>query len=269
MHATERKNVLSHPRRNLPTKTRIPLICIGERNSNNGRPALKHLEREGFGVSTFPMASDVIPRLGPLHPSLIIIETPLAGGSALDLCRDIRWVNAFAGTPVIFLAANPTEEERVLALEAGADDYMAESWSGREVVARVRAVMRRFARQVPQSWTAHISTPFLHSLAGTVSPTISTGEIEIDPTAMKISVRGTEIAATGLEFRFLYYLVQNQDRVFTREQLLAAVWGSQHVEMRSVDACVRRLRRKIERDPSNPTCLRAFRGAGYYLQAVA
>ncbi|MGB0108020.1 MAG: winged helix-turn-helix domain-containing protein [Terriglobales bacterium] len=85
---------------------------------------------------------------------------------------------------------------------------------------------------------------------------------------MRISVRGTEIETTSLEFRLLYYLAQNQDWVFTREQLLDAVWGRYYVEPRSVDACVRRLRRKIERDPSNPSCLRTIRGAGYSLQAA-
>jgi two-component system phosphate regulon response regulator PhoB len=200
-----------------------------------------------------------------LHPSLIVIETPLARASALELCRGIRWVNALSSTPMIFLAPNATEEARVLALEAGADDYLADSSSGREVVARVRALMRRFAWRVPHSVTAHISPPFLHFLVGAAGPTIRTGDIEIDPTAMKITVRGREIVTTSLEFRFLYYLVQHQDRVFTREQLLDAVWGSQFVERRSVDACVRRVRRKIEPNPLNPTYLRTIRGAGYSL----
>ena len=103
------------------------------------------------------------------------------------------------------------------------------------------------------------------SLAGTLNPALRTGEIEIDPTAMKVSVRGSEVVTTDLEFRFLHYLVQNQARVFTREQLLDAIWGSQYVESRSVDACVRRLRRKIELDPKNPGHLKTIRGAGYSL----
>jgi DNA-binding response OmpR family regulator len=86
---------------------------------------------------------------------------------------------------------------------------------------------------------------------------------------MKISVRGTEIVTTALEFRLLYYLVHNQARVFSRDQLLDAVWGTQFVELRSVDACVRRLRRKIEPDPLRPMYLKTIRGAGYCLQAAA
>jgi two-component system response regulator MtrA len=97
-------------------------------------------------------------------------------------------------------------------------------------------------------------------------PTISIGDLEIDPTAMKISVRGTEIVTTNLEFRLLYYLVHHQARVFTRDQLLDVVWGTQNVELRSVDACIRRLRRKIEADPLRPIYLKTVRGAGYSLQ---
>jgi two-component system response regulator MtrA len=95
------------------------------------------------------------------------------------------------------------------------------------------------------------------------------GEIEIDPTAMTISVRGSQIVTTNLEFRLLYYLVHNQKRVFSRDQLLDVVWGAQNVELRSVDACVRRLRRKIETNPLRPIYLRTVRGAGYSLQIAS
>jgi DNA-binding response OmpR family regulator len=98
---------------------------------------------------------------------------------------------------------------------------------------------------------------------------MKTGDIEIDPATMTISVRGAEIVTTNLEFRLLYYLAHNQARVFTRDQLLEAVWGPQNnVELRSVDACIRRLRRKIEPDPLRPTYLKTIWGAGYCLQAA-
>ena len=96
-------------------------------------------------------------------------------------------------------------------------------------------------------------------------PTIGIGDIEIDPSSMKVLVRGREVLTTHLEFRLLYYLVHNQSRVFSRGQLLDAVWGTQYVELRCVDACVRRLRHKIEPDPLRPTYLRTVRGAGYRL----
>ncbi|MCU1296267.1 MAG: response regulator with CheY-like receiver domain and winged-helix DNA-binding domain, partial [Acidobacteriaceae bacterium] len=141
--------------------------------------------------------------------------------------------------------------------------------SGREVVARVRAVMRRVARREHHDWVPHTFPLFPYPSIGTPGPTMRMGDLEIDPTAMTISVRGNEIVTTSLEFRLLYYLVHNQARVFTRDQLLDVVWGSQNVELRSVDACVRRLRRKIEADPLRPVYLRTVRGAGYFLQGSA
>src|SRR5260370_17184960 len=194
------------------------------------------------------MGTDVIERVEQLHPSLVIIGITMSRGRALELCRGIRWVHTLARTPLILLAASPSEEERVLGLESGADDYIAESSSGREVVARVRAVMRRFARQEPHSRLSHISPPLLQSLVGALSAPIRTGDIEIDTTAMRISVRGSEI-----EFRFLYYLAQNQARVFTREQLLDAVWGRQYVELRPVDPYLPPLPPNTEPAPFRPT----------------
>jgi len=248
-------------------RTPVPLVFISDHESGIGKLIVEHLGHEGFGIRTLPLATDTIQRLDKLHPALVIMA--VSKEPALALCHAVRWAESLAQTPLVLLAANPSEEERILCLESGADDYIAGSSSGREVVARVRAVMRRFARQQRRTWMPHISPPFLQSFVGTSSPTIRTGDIEIDPMSMKISVRGSEIVTTNLEFRFLYYLVQNQARVFTREQLLDAVWSSQYVELRSVDACVRRLRRKIERDPLHPTYLRTIRGAGYSLLVSA
>lgn len=245
----------------------MQLLCmIMERESTVGRLAAAYLQQEGFGVRTLPMATDVIPRVEQLHPSLVIIETEMARGPALGLCLAIRRTR----TPVILLSANASEEERILGLESGADDYITESSSGREIVARVRAVLRRFTRHDPHDWMPRMGPPFAHAAKGTPTPNVMTGDIEVDPTAMKISVRGSEVATTNLEFRLLYYLVHNQARVFSRDQLLDAVWGTQNnVELRSVDACVRRLRHKIEPDPVRPTYLKTVRGAGYRLQVAA
>jgi DNA-binding response OmpR family regulator len=246
-----------------------PLVFITERESSAGRIALENLGREGFSVRMFSMTTDMIQRAAQLYPSVIIIESTMSRKGALEICRGIRGIQSLARTPVILLAANASDEERVLGLESGADDYILESSSGREIVALVHAVMRRFARQKLHSGATHLSPPFLHSVVGTLSPTIRRGDIEIDTTSMRISVRGNEIVTTNLEFRLLYYLVHNQARVFTRDQLLDAVWGTQYVELRSVDACVRRLRRKIEPDPLRPTYLKTIRGAGYTLHVAA
>jgi DNA-binding response OmpR family regulator len=252
----------------LQTDTNIRLLyLIAERESNIGRLAVDHLESEGFTVRTFSMetAPSVIKRVELLRPSLVILETAMSKQPELGLCRSIRR----AGTPVILLAANASEEERILGLESGADDYITQSSTGREMVARVRAVLRRFERQQRQPSTRPTLPPFLHSSIGIPGPTMRTGDIEIDASSMKISVRGSEIVTTNLEFRLLYYLAHNQARVFTRDQLLDAVWGTKNnVELRSVDACVQRLRRKIEPDPLRPTYLRTVWGAGYCLQVA-
>ncbi len=269
MYATEKRKDFSYRDDVLQAGTRVPLIWIVERESNIGKLAVEHLEQEGFGVCTLSMGIDVIQRVKQLHPSLVIIEATRSRGRALEICRELRWVRSLARTPVVLISANASEEERVLGLESGADDYIAESSSGREVVARVRAVMRRFAREGTHSGIPLVSPAFLRSSVGMPSPMIRIGDIEIDPTAMRISVRGSDVVTTNLEFRLLYYLLHNQGRVFTREQLLDAVWGAQFVELRSVDACVRRLRRKIELEPLHPAYLKTVRGAGYCLHVQA
>jgi len=240
-----------------------PLICIAGREANFARTAL---ERGGFAVCLLAKDADLISQLAELRPSALVIETS-AVGSAVELCRSIRSVRSLASTPLLLLSARVSEEERVSGLEAGADDYIGESSTGREVVARVRALIRRFARHELLSEMPRTSSRLIHSQVGALTPAIRKGDIEIDPTAMRISVRGSEISATNLEFRLLYYLTHNEKRVFSRDQLLDAVWDTPHVELRSVDACVQRLRRKIESDPLRPLYLRTVRGAGYCLHA--
>lgn len=232
-------------------RTEMQLLClIKDRESNVGRLAADHLRQEGFGVCVLPMTTNVMQRVEQLRPPLVIIETEMLGGPAQGLCLAIRRT----GTPVILLSANASEEERILGLESGADDYITESLSGREMVARVRALLRRFTRKDRGDRMPGIRPPFAHPAIGTFTPNTMTGDIEVDVAAMRISVRGSEVATSNLEFRLLYYLMHNQARVFSRDELLDAVWGAQnHVELRSVDACVRRLRRKIEPDRVRPT----------------
>lgn len=266
MYVIERKKVFNRRGINAESRSEMPQLCIiTERESSVGKLAVAYLGQEGFAVRVLPMGDDVVQRVEHLRPTLVMIQTTMARGAALGLCLGIRR----SRIPVIFLSANASEEERILGLEAGADDYITESSSGREIVARVRAVIRRVARREANDW-ARLLPPFFDAAVGTLNPTMKTGDIEMDPGAMRILVRGSEIEATNLEFRLLYYLINNQARVFTRDQLLDAVWGAQNnVELRSVDACVRRLRRKIEPDPLRPTYLRTVRGAGYRLKVAA
>jgi DNA-binding response OmpR family regulator len=239
------------------------VVCIFERKSSLVARALDVLERENFAVRTYLISDDIIHRLKQFAPALIMIATTSVEGVALEVCQKIRRVPWLNGTPVVLLAANASEHERVLGLESGADDYITESSSSREIVARVKALIRRFGRSDLPFRTIDAIHPFVNNSWFSLSPSLKVGDIEIDASAMTIAVRGSVIAATQLEFRLLYYLLHNQGRVLSRDQLLNAVWDADFVEQRSVDACIRRLRRKIEPHPVRPTYLKTVRGAGY------
>ena len=167
------------------------------------------------------------------------------GKDGLEICRTIRQTAALSSVPVIFLTAKSSEADRVLGLELGADDYIAKPFSPRELVARIKAVLRRFERPLAPS-------------------SIKAGEIEIDPAAMTLIVRGSMFPTTATEFRLLEYFARHPGRVFSRDQLLDAVWrDTAYVTPRSVDVYVRRIREKIEPNPEEPRYLKTVRGAGY------
>jgi two-component system phosphate regulon response regulator PhoB len=203
------------------------------------------LENAGFNVRPFAAATGVLSDAEKEPPSLFLLDIMVPGGDGLDLCRRIRQTSTLAAVPVIFLTAKTSEADRVVGLELGADDYITKPFSPRELVARVRAVLRRFEQPLP---------PAL----------VKAGDIEIDSGAMALTVRGNPISTTATEFRLLDYLARHPGRVFTRDQLLDAVWrDTAFVTPRSVDVYIRRLREKIERDPENPRHLKTMRGAGY------
>ncbi len=179
----------------------------------------------------FSSGNTVIAEAEKQRPSLFILDIMVPGKDGLELCRQIRNASSLAAIPVIFLTAKSGEADRILGLELGADDYIVKPFSPRELVARVKAVLRRFERPLPP-------TP------------VTAGEIEIDPGAMTLTVRGKLITATATEFRLLDYFARHIGRVFTRDQLLDSVWrDTSYVTPRSVDVYVRRIREKIELDP--------------------
>ncbi|HLV85906.1 MAG TPA: response regulator transcription factor [Candidatus Sulfotelmatobacter sp.] len=152
--------------------------------------------------------------------------------------------------PRIVVTDGNTPELQLTALNFGADDWISRPFASRELILRVRALLQRSQRS--------------HELTG------DRAEIVIDSWAMKLSVRGNEVSTTALEFRLLEYLARHRGQVFTRDFLLDAVWGEiRFVNPRSVDACIRRIREKIESDPNNPTMLKTVRGVGYRLDARA
>jgi two-component system phosphate regulon response regulator PhoB len=209
-----------------------------------------HLEGAGFQVRLFSTANNVLAEAETQKPLLFLLDVMVPGGDGFDLCRQIRAKQAIAMTPVIFLTAKTGEPDRVLGFELGADDYISKPFSPREVVARVKAVLRRFERPLAPE-------------------VVEFEDLKIDSGAMTLTVRGESVPTTATEFRLLDYLARHPGRVFTRDQLLDAVWReTAFVTPRSVDVYVRRLREKIEKDPEQPQYLRTVRGAGYRFGAA-
>lgn len=226
------------------------LIFVVEDEISVCELAQQSLEESGYTVRTFSTA-DVIQEAENRHPSLLLIALMMPDGNGFDLCRRIRGSRILATTPVIFLIPQGSEQHRALALESGADDCVIKPFSPRELVARVQAVLRRF------------------NAAGGRYP-METADLVIDCLAMKVSVRGCEVSTTSLEFRLIEYLARHRGQVLTRDLLLDAVWGDmEFVTPRSVDACIRRVRGKIEPDRTAPTYLKTIRGVGYRLDAAA
>jgi len=222
-----------------------PSVFIVEDDGGISRLVRHHLEAAGFATTIFSNGRSVIQEAERVLPSLFVLDVMLPGIDGLELCRTIRQRPSFAATPVIFLTARSSETDRVLGLELGADDYVSKPFSPRELVARVKAVLRRF--ETPPS-----PIP------------MRVGDIEIDSSAMILTVRGKQHSTTATEFRMLEHFVRHRGRVLTRDQILDSVWGDEaYVTPRSVDVYVRRLREKIERDPESPVYLRTVRGAGY------
>jgi DNA-binding response OmpR family regulator len=221
-------------------------IFLVEDDNDISRLVRHNLETAGYRVRTFSATSHVLGEAQRERPSLFLLDIMVPGGDGLELCRQIRQAGTpVAGIPIIFLTAKTEETDRIVGLEIGADDYITKPFSPRELVARVKAVLRRSERPLPPS-------------------VINAGDLEINSSAMTLSVRGTPVVTTTTEFRLLHHLAGHSGQVFTRDQLLDAVWrDTSFVSPRSVDVYVRKLREKIERDPENPRYLRTVRGAGY------
>ena len=220
-------------------------VFVLEDEADIARLVQHHLEAAGFEVRLFYTPANLIPEAERTPPAVFLLDIMVPGGDGLDVCRRLRNHTGLSTVPIIFLTARAGENDRVLGLEQGADDYITKPFSTRELVARVKAVLRRFER--PAS-----------------SPVINFEEVVIDTGAMQLTVRGQLTTTTATEFRLLEHLARHPGRVFSRDHLLDAVWGdARFVTPRSVDVYVRRIREKIEIDPENPRYLKTVRGAGY------
>ena len=220
-------------------------IFVLEDDTDIARLVQHHLEAAGFAARLYSTPPYLIPDAERKAPALFLLDIMVPGGDGLDICRRLRNHPGLSSVPIIFLTARAGENDRVLGLEMGADDYITKPFATRELVARVKAVLRRFER--PESISV-----------------IRFEEVVIDANAMQLTVRGAVMPTTATEFRLLDYLARHPGRVFSRDHLLDAVWGdARFVTPRSVDVYVSRIREKIEADPENPRHLKTVRGAGY------
>jgi DNA-binding response OmpR family regulator len=225
------------------------VVFVVEVSSPTCRLAVRYLEQAGYFVRVFSPENAIEVALAARPSLMLIAASPENCG--LELCRSVRENAALALLPVLVVIEGAAEEDGIAAMEAGADDCLSQPLVHRELIARVQSLLRRLARRMP-------------------IPISETTDIVIDNAAMKLSVRGDEVATTTLQFRLVDYLARHRGQVFTRDVLLDAVWGEmQFVNPRSVDACIRRVRNKIEPDAENPTYLKTIRGVGYRFDAVA
>lgn len=212
-----------------------------------------NLEKEGFEVVTAYDGEEALEKVEEENPDLIVLDLMLPKKDGLEVCREVRKTR---DTPIIMVTAKDQEIDKVLGLELGADDYVTKPFSNRELVARVKANVRR-QTSIQNTENAQEETN-----------DIEVGELTVHPDAYIVSKRGDTIELTHREFELLHYLARHIGQVMTREHLLETVWGYDYFgDVRTVDVTVRRLREKIEDNPSHPTFLVTRRGVGYYLRS--
>ncbi|WP_329124385.1 response regulator transcription factor [Streptomyces sp. NBC_01353] len=201
-----------------------------------------YLERAGFAVERAADGPTALTAAAGHRPDLVVLDLMLPGMDGLEVCRELR---ARGPVPVIMLTARSDEEDRVLGLEIGADDYVTKPFSPRELVLRVEAVLRR------------------HSAMRPPGPLLRLGGLELDPAGRRVTKGGVPLALTLREFDLLSWFLRHPGQVYDRERLMREVWGWDFGDLSTVTVHVRRLRGKIEADPANPQLIRTVWGAGY------
>ncbi|MGG1572827.1 response regulator YycF [Fictibacillus sp. NRS-1165] len=209
-----------------------------------------NLEKEGFQVTCAYDGVSAIEKIENEKPDMILLDIMLPMKDGMEVCREVR---KKYDTPIIMLTAKDSEIDKVLGLELGADDYVTKPFSTRELIARVKANLRRHQQETDREDEENNE--------------IVIGSLTIHPDAYLVTKRGESIELTHREFELLYYLAKHIGQVMTREHLLQTVWGYDYFgDVRTVDVTVRRLREKVEDNPSHPLWIITRRGVGYYLR---
>jgi two-component system, OmpR family, response regulator RegX3 len=228
----------------------MTLVLVIE-DEESFRDALKFmLSREGFDVILAPNGAEGIKLFDSMNPDLVLLDLMLPEVSGTEVCKYIR---TKSNTPVIMLTAKDTEIDKVVGLELGADDYVTKPFSTRELLARIKAVLRRGGDVDLDEEQAFVAV----------------GPVRMNFERHEVSVNGESVLLPLKEFELLEFLMRNSGRVLTRGQLIDRIWGSDYVgDGKTLDVHVKRLRSKIESDPANPLLITTVRGLGYRFESV-
>ncbi|MBI5103325.1 MAG: response regulator transcription factor [Nitrospirae bacterium] len=211
-----------------------------------------NLKKEGYEVSSSLDGQEALAKIRTEQFDFLVLDLMLPGLNGMEICRIMRNDPAMKNMPIIMLTAKTDEVDKILGLEMGADDYMTKPFSPRELLARIKTVMRR---------TSEIKSG---------AEVIRLGSLTINKENFTVTKDGRPMELSSTEFRLLLYLVEKKGKVFSRDQLLDALWRDEaFVEPRTVDVHIRRLRIQIEDDPANPVYVKTKRGIGYYVEGGA
>ena len=223
----------------------MPKLLLVEDEKSIAEGLAITLEAEGFQVAWVKDGLDAIPAWERVRPDLVVLDLMLPGMSGTEICRTLR---SRSDVPIIMLTAREAEVDRVVGLELGADDYVTKPFSTRELVARIKAILRR--------------APLADQLEDEVP--VEAAGVRVDRVRHEVQVDGTSVELPPKEFDLLAYLVEHAGRVLTRGQLIDEIWGSDYVgDTKTLDVHIRRLRTRIEQDPHEPIRIQTVRGVGY------
>ncbi len=231
--------------------TNQPLVFVVEDEASFVEALTIGLTREGFRIVAVSDGFEAVQRFDEVQPDIVLLDVMLPRMSGIDVCRQLR---KRSQVPIIMVTAKGAEIDTVVGLEVGADDYITKPYRMREVVARMRAVLRRVSSD-------GVDVPVM-------SPgSLSVGEVGLDPEEHRVTIAGQDVAMPLKEFELLHLLLANAGRVLPRETLIDRVWGSDYVgDTKTLDVHIKRLRGKVEPDPGNPSRIVTIRGLGYKYQ---
>ena len=225
-----------------------PVVLVVEDEPSFVEALTIGLTREGFRVVAVTDGFEAVQRFDDVQPDIVLLDVMLPRLSGIDVCRQLR---KRSHVPIIMVTAKGAEIDTVVGLEVGADDYITKPYRMREVVARMRAVLRR--------------SPADGAPASELSPgSLAVGDVVLDPDEHRVTIDGAEVSLPLKEFELLHLLLANAGRVLPRETLIDRVWGSDYVgDTKTLDVHIKRLRAKVEPNPTSPTRIITYRGLGY------